>query len=35
MNMCLDCIPCFIRQAADTVRLSAPSEEDQNRLIFL
>lgn len=21
MNMCLDCIPCFIRQAADTVRL--------------
>ncbi len=33
MNMCLDCIPCFIRQAADTVRLSAPSEEDQNRLM--
>lgn len=33
MNMCLDCIPCFIRQATDAVRLSTPSEEDQNRLM--
>lgn len=33
MNMCLDCIPCFVRQAADAVKLSAVSEEEQNRLM--
>lgn len=33
MNMTLDCIPCFIRQAADAVRLSTSSEEEQNRLM--
>ncbi|MFO7570568.1 MAG: ARMT1-like domain-containing protein [Smithellaceae bacterium] len=33
MNMCLDCIPCFVRQAADAVKMSATSEEEQNRLM--
>ncbi len=33
MNMCLDCIPCFVRQAADAVRMSVSSEEEQSRLM--
>jgi len=33
MNMCLDCIPCFVRQAVDAVRLSGAPEEEQNRLM--
>lgn len=33
MKMCLDCVPCFVRQAADAVRLSVSSEEEQDRLM--
>jgi uncharacterized protein with ATP-grasp and redox domains len=33
MKMSLDCIPCFVRQAADAVRMSASSDEDRQRLM--
>ncbi|MBN1365007.1 MAG: DUF89 family protein [Syntrophaceae bacterium] len=33
MKMSLDCIPCFIRQAADAVRMSASSAEEQKHLM--
>lgn len=33
MKTVLDCIPCFVRQAADAVRMSASSEVEQTRLM--
>lgn len=33
MKMSLDCVPCFVRQAADTVKMSALSDEDRKSLM--
>lgn len=33
MKTSLDCIPCFVRQAADAVKMSFPSDEERNRLM--
>jgi len=33
MKMSMDCIPCFVRQAADTVKMSDLSDEEQKRLM--
>lgn len=33
MKTTLDCIPCFVRQAADVVRMTIVSDEDQKRLM--
>ncbi|GAB6267798.1 MAG: DUF89 domain-containing protein [Smithella sp.] len=33
MKMSLDCIPCFVRQAADAVKMSALSDENQKSLM--
>lgn len=33
MKTSLDCIPCFIRQATDTLKMAAKSENDRMRLI--
>ena len=33
MKMSLDCIPCFVRQAADAVRMSALSDEERKNLM--
>jgi hypothetical protein len=33
MKMSLDCIACFVRQAADAVKMSASSDEERKRLM--
>lgn len=33
MKTSIDCIPCFVRQAADAVSMSASSDEDRKRLM--
>jgi hypothetical protein len=33
MKMSLDCIPCFVRQATDAVKMSDLSDEEQKRLM--
>jgi len=33
MKTSLDCIPCFVRQAADAVKMSFSSDEERNRLM--
>lgn len=33
MKTSIDCIPCFVRQAADAVSMSAASDEDRKRLM--
>jgi len=33
MKMSLDCIPCFVRQATDAVKMSALSGEDRKNLM--
>lgn len=33
MKMTLDCIPCFVRQAADAVKMSVSSNEERNQLM--
>ena len=33
MKTSIDCIPCFVRQAADAVRMTASSDEDRKRLM--
>ncbi|MDD4356602.1 MAG: ARMT1-like domain-containing protein [Smithellaceae bacterium] len=33
MKSSIDCIPCFVRQAADAVRMTVPADEDRMRLM--
>lgn len=33
MKTTLDCIPCFVRQAADAVKMSVSSDDERNRLM--
>lgn len=33
MKSSIDCIPCFVRQAADAVSFAAPKDEDRKRLM--
>ena len=33
MKSSIDCIPCFVRQAADAVRMSTSSDEEGKRLM--